>query len=94
MFKSPMKRLYILFLIASFGLVCKGQDTVKSNLNKYYPGNQLKSDFVFLRTIVESAHPSLYRHFPKDFIDHYFNSGSQTKKPDSTQYFYLKQLAN
>jgi len=47
MFKSPMKRLYILFLIASLDLVCKGQDTVKSNLNKYYPGNQLKSDFVF-----------------------------------------------
>lgn len=43
-----MKRLYILFLIASFNLACKGQDTVRSNLNKYYPVNQLKSDFVFL----------------------------------------------
>jgi hypothetical protein len=68
-----MKRLYILLLITLLGLVCKAQDTVKSNLNKYYPVNQLKSDFAFFKTTLEKAHPSLYRYEFKDTIDFYFN---------------------
>lgn len=71
-FKSRMSRPYLLLLIILTGFVCKGQDTLKSNLNKYYPVNQLRSDFVFFRTVLEKAHPGLYHYWPKDSVDNYF----------------------
>ncbi|MCC8424793.1 S41 family peptidase [Mucilaginibacter sp. UR6-11] len=68
-----MKCLYLSILALSLCVFCRGQDTVKSNFGKYYSVNQLKTDFVFFRTTLEKAHPSLYRYEFKDTIDYYFN---------------------
>ncbi len=94
-FNPPMKRLCMLFLVLlASSVVCLGQDTLKSNLNKYYPVNQLKSDFVFFRTVMEQAHPSLYRYFPKDSIDQYFNIAHNKLDHPLTEIEYWQILQN
>ncbi len=60
-----MKRFCFLILFVNLGNLCLAQDTVKSNFKKYYSVNELKTDFVFFRTALEKAHPSLYRYSPK-----------------------------
>jgi hypothetical protein len=68
-----MKRLFLLIVFISTCCFCEGQDTLKNDSLKFYTVNQLKSDFVFFRTVLEKAHPSLYRYEFKDTIDYYFN---------------------
>jgi len=93
-FQLPMNRFSILLLAMLPCFICKGQDTLKSNANKHFPVNQLKSDFVFFRTIMENAHPSLYRYFPKDSIDHYFNAGFEKLDHPLTANEYWQVLQN
>jgi hypothetical protein len=73
-----MKRLCLLLIILFVAPVCWAQDTLKSNFNKYFPVNQLNTDFVFFKTALQKAHPSLYRYQPKDSIDLYFKK-AETK---------------
>ncbi|HTH82993.1 MAG TPA: S41 family peptidase [Mucilaginibacter sp.] len=70
-----MKRIYVFLIFLLAGSFCKGQDTLKAGFNKRYTVNQLRADFVFFRTILEKAHPSLYRYMPKDSMDRYFDAG-------------------
>lgn len=73
-----MKRPCLLLIILFVAPVCWAQDTLKSNFNKYFPVNQLNADFVFFKTALQKAHPSLYRYQPKDSIDLYFKK-AETK---------------
>jgi hypothetical protein len=70
-----MKSIYVFLTLILIGNFCSGQDTLKAGFKKRYTVNQLRSDFVFFRTVLEKTHPSLYRYMPKDSMDHYFAAG-------------------
>lgn len=67
-----MKRFFVFLVLLFIYRSSTAQDTLKNGLYKYYSVNQLTSDFVFFRAVLEKAHPSLYRYQSKDSIDHYF----------------------
>ena len=89
-----MRRLYILTLIVLSCFVSKAQDTLKNKVPKTFSINQLKSDFVFFRTVMENAHPSLYRYLPKDSVNRYFDTTFNKIDQPLTDVAYWKLLQN
>jgi C-terminal processing protease CtpA/Prc len=70
-----MKRLYLLIVFISACSFCNGQDSLKNDAVKYYPVSQLKADFLIFRSILENAHPSVYRYILPGAMDKYFDAG-------------------
>lgn len=89
-----MKRLYILLLFVLSCFASKAQDSLKNKEIKTFSVNQLKSDFVFFRTVMENAHPSLYRYYPKDSINRYFDTAFNQIDQQLTDVAYWKLLQN
>lgn len=77
-----MKRLIILILIAYLPLTGKSQTATNSDDLKIYTAKQLRTDFVYFKSALETAHPSLYRYQSKDSVDAWFmNSLNQINHP-------------
>jgi len=63
----------ILFFISLCLLVSCASSLKNYNPNTQYPKEKLQQDFVLLRNILESKHPSLYWYTSKDSMDMYFD---------------------
>jgi hypothetical protein len=70
-----MRRPIILINILLISLIANAQSALKPDSLKIYTVKELKDDFVFFRTAMETIHPSLYRYNSKDSVDKWFNSG-------------------
>jgi hypothetical protein len=92
-FRPLMKRAFILISFLFVTGLCKAQDTVKNVFAKRYSVNHLKSDFVFFRATLETIHPSLYRYYPKDSVDVWFDRASAQLNHPMNELEYWKILA-
>jgi hypothetical protein len=75
---KPLKFFLFLAIIACFNLSVSAQivDTTY-NPNILYQSKQLHADLAFLKSVLEEAHPSLYRYTPKDTLDARFAEADQ-----------------
>lgn len=62
--------ILLIFVLLSVGV--QSQGIYSPDTSKKFSVNQLIADFTLFRSILEKAHPSLYRYTPKDSIELYF----------------------
>ncbi len=75
---KPSKFFFLFALIACFNLSVKAQQVDTTyNPNIVYQPKQLHADLAFLKSVLEEAHPSLYRYTPKDTLDARFAEADQ-----------------
>jgi len=70
-----MRKFIIFIPILLISLYCSGQEIPKPGTPKVFSVTELKADFAFFRTAMETLHPSLYRYQPKDSMNYYFDTG-------------------
>ena len=69
-----INKFFLPFLIAV--LLCTSCAVSKKNYdpNKKFSRQELQTDFLLLRNILEKKHPALYWYTPKDSMNYYFDS--------------------
>lgn len=70
-----MKPFAVLLFVVFAYLPCKSQSEFKQDTIKVFTVKQLRADFVYFKSALETVHPSLYRYRVKDSVDSYFLNG-------------------
>ncbi|WCT12263.1 S41 family peptidase [Mucilaginibacter jinjuensis] len=82
----------LIFTVVLFNIIClnlKAQQDTTYNPNHLYQPQELRADLAFLKSVLEEAHPSLYRYTPKGTIDLKFeNADKQLNKPLTDKEFW------
>ncbi|NCD69346.1 S41 family peptidase [Mucilaginibacter agri] len=67
-----MKVVFFTLLLCYCCLNLKAQQDISYSPEHLYPADTLRKDLAFLKSVLEEAHPSLYRYTPKDSLEKYF----------------------
>ncbi|MBU3713543.1 MAG: hypothetical protein FGM46_01185, partial [Ferruginibacter sp.] len=69
-----MARIFFFSVVCTSGLLCSCTIyTTRYNPEKKYSKNDLESDFILMRKVLEEKHPSLYMYTTKDSMDYFFD---------------------
>jgi len=79
---KPLKFILLFALMGCFSVMVKAQSDTSYRPERIYQPQQLHADLAFLKSVLEEAHPSLYRYTSKDSLDASFAAAdSQLNKP-------------
>lgn len=91
-----MKKREVL-LLSCLLLILVSCSSVKNSeriVSKKYSPDQLRSDFILLKKILEANHPSLYWYTPKDSMDQYFNTAIASISDSLTHVQFKNKIAS
>jgi hypothetical protein len=74
---KPFKLIFYFVLIACFSTLAKAQIDTTYKPEHLYQSKELHADLAFLKSVLEEAHPSLYRYSLKDTINARFADADQ-----------------
>ncbi|MGN6617448.1 MAG: S41 family peptidase [Ilyomonas sp.] len=79
----------VMIIPASCSSVKKSQQVI----NKKYSPEELRSDFILAKKILEANHPSLYWYTPKDSVDFYFDAALKSITDSLTEVQFKNKVA-
>lgn len=74
---KPLKFILLFTLMTCFNAWVRAQSDTTYRPEHLYQPQQLHADLAFLKSVLEEAHPSLYRYTSKDGLDAYFAVADQ-----------------
>jgi len=86
---KPLKFILLFALMACFNVLVEAQSDTTYRPERLNQPQQLHADLAFLKSVLEEAHPSLYRYTSKDSIDARFAAAdSQLNQPLTDMQFW------
>jgi C-terminal processing protease CtpA/Prc len=90
----PMKAVVFIVLVCCSLVSCVSSRQPNYVFNQKYAADDLKSDVVLLKKILEANHPSLYWYTPKDSMDYYFNNALASINDSLTELQFRNKVAS
>ncbi len=89
-----MKGVVAFITLAILFTSCVSSRQPNYTFNQKYSAEDLQSDIVLLKKILEANHPSLYWYTPKDSMDYYFDKAIASIKDSLTEIQFRNKVAS